>query len=38
VLEESPRGAKPLSNILPLPFDKGKGIKGIGLPYKRRKI
>jgi hypothetical protein len=25
------RGASPLSKILPLPLDKGKGIKGIGL-------
>jgi len=25
------RGAKPLSKILPLPLDKGKGIQGIGL-------
>jgi hypothetical protein len=28
-------GAKPLSeNNLPLPLDKGKGIKGIGLPHR----
>ena len=27
----SKRGVSPSSNILPLPLDKGKGIKGIGL-------
>ena len=31
----SPRGAKPLLRILPLPLVKGKGIQGIGLPYKK---
>ncbi len=30
-VEESPRGAKPLLKNLPLPLNKGKGIKGIGL-------
>jgi hypothetical protein len=28
---ESKRGEAPLLNILPLPLNKGKGIKGIGL-------
>jgi len=32
------REAKPLSiNCLPLPLDKGKGIKGIGLPNRNLK-
>ena len=32
------RGAKPLSiSCLPLPLDKGKGIKGIGLPNRNLK-
>ena len=35
ILQGSLRGAQPLfRENLPLPLDKGKGIKGIGLPSK----
>jgi hypothetical protein len=34
-IQESHREAKPLLLIHPLPLDKGKGIKGIGLPLNR---
>jgi hypothetical protein len=35
-IQESHREAKPLLLIPPLPLDKGKGIKGIGLPDKTK--
>jgi hypothetical protein len=37
-LKRASRGAKPLLNSVPLPLDKGKGIKGIGLTQNKIKV